>query len=398
MKRYLSLLALILVFALSHFSGGAISAKAADETSSEKNVLEELDDKLTQLIDGLDFSTLEKYFDGLNGIFNESISIKDVVYKFVKGESVVEYSSVLKYLFSLFTRELKSKLPTVISLFSIILACSLLSCFDFRRLGGGVHDVVSFVGYTATVVTITGVVYSVVNSAKSAVEGLGAIVQAILPILLALSTATGASAEVALLSPTTLFLDGFITVFIGKIAFPCIALFLALSVVSNISKTIKLKGFIDFLSGFMKWSIGLGGTVFSLLVTLKGVGAGLADGVKLRTLKYALNSSIPLVGGIVSGSTDVLFAAVSLTKNALGLTAIVVILGVVLKPIVLVATQSLALKLVNAISQPFADDRTSAFVSSAVSVLNHVVAITIVCALVYVITMFSLIIATGYAF
>lgn len=398
MKRYLFLLALILTFASSCFSGGVIKVKAADESSSAKSAAEELNDKLSQLIDGLDFSALEKYFDGLNEVFNESISIKDIVHKFVKGESVIEYSSVFGYVFSLFTRELKSKLPTVISLFSIILTCSLLSCFDFQRLGGGVHEVVGFIGYTATVLTITGFVYSVVNTAKSAVEELGSIVQVVLPILLSLSTATGASAEVALLGPTTIFLDGFITVFIEKIVFPCVVTILALSVVSNISKTIKLKGFIDFLSGFMKWSIGFGATIFSLLVTVKGIGSGLADGVKLRTLKYALNSSIPLVGGMVSGSTDVLFAAVSLTKNALGLTAIVVVLGVALKPIVFIATHSLALKLVNAISQPFADDRISSFISSSVSVLNHVVAITIVCALVYVITMFSLVIATGYAF
>lgn len=368
------------------------------KNDAQSEAIASLEDNISQITESVDFGEMEKFIDDISGFTDEKLSVKDIVYKFVRGESVVEYQTVFKYVGSLLFAEVKSRLPALLSLFSVLLLCSLLGCLNTERLGSGVGEIVHFVGYAAIVTTVTALCYSLVSSALSAVDKVSSVVQAVFPALLALMISTGATAQAALYSPTALFIDGFTTIFIKNFTFPCVLAMLALSVVSNITKTVKLKGFIDFLSGIMKWGIGLAATVFSLFLTVKGISGGLADGVTVRTLKYALNSSIPLVGGILSGGADVVVAAASLVRGALGLTTLVIVFGVVLMPVIKIAALTLALRVVNAVAQPFSGDRVYSFITSAVSVLHHALAGLLLATLMYVVTIIMIVLSVQAVF
>ena len=368
------------------------------KNGAQSEAIASLEDNISQITESVDFGEMEKFIDDISGFTDEKLSVKDIVYKFVRGESVVEYQTVFKYVGSLLFAEVKSRLPALLSLLSVLLLCSLLGCLNAERLGSGVGEIVHFVGYAAIVTTVTALCYSLVSSALSAVDKVSSVVQAVFPALLALMISTGATAQAALYSPTALFIDGFTTIFIKNFTFPCVLAMLALSVVSNITKTVKLKGFIDFLSGIMKWGIGLAATVFSLFLTVKGISGGLADGVTVRTLKYALNSSVPLVGGILSGGADVVVAAASLVRGALGLTTLVIVFGVVLMPVIKIAALTLALRVVNAVAQPFSSDRVYSFINSAVSVLHHALAGLLLATLMYVVTIIMIVLSVQAVF
>ena len=381
-------MALIIVALI--FFGDFYTVFADGENGAQSEAIASLEDNISQITESVDFGEMEKFIDDISGFTDEKLSVKDIVYKFVRGESVVEYQTVFKYVGSLLFAEVKSRLPALLSLLSVLLLCSLLGCLNNERLGSGVGEIVHFVGYAAIVTTVTALCYSLVSSALSAVDKVSAVVQAVFPALLALMISTGATAQAALYSPTALFIDGFTTIFIKNFTFPCVLAMLALSVVSNITKTVKLKGFIDFLSGIMKWGIGLAATVFSLFL--------LADGVTVRTLKYALNSSVPLVGGILSGGADVVVAAASLVRGALGLTTLVIVFGVVLMPVIKIAALTLALRVVNAVAQPFSGDRVYSFITSAVSVLHHALAGLLLATLMYVVTIIMIVLSVQAVF
>lgn len=392
----MALIIVALIFFGDFYTAFADGENGKNDAQSE--AIASLEDNISQITESVDFGEMEKFIDDISGFTDEKLSVKDIVYKFVRGESVVEYQTVFKYVGSLLFAEVKSRLPALLSLLSVLLLCSLLGCLNTERLGSGVGEIVHFVGYAAIVTTVTALCYSLVSSALSAVDKVSSVVQAVFPALLALMISTGATAQAALYSPTALFIDGFTTIFIKNFTFPCVLAMLALSVVSNITKTVKLKGFIDFLSGIMKWGIGLAATVFSLFLTVKGISGGLADGVTVRTLKYALNSSVPLVGGILSGGADVVVAAASLVRGALGLTTLVIVFGVVLMPVIKIAALTLALRVVNAVAQPFSSDRVYSFINSAVSVLHHALAGLLLATLMYVVTIIMIVLSVQAVF
>ena len=236
---------------------------------------------------------------------------------------------------------------------------------------------------------------SLVGAANDSCRQISKIIQITFPVLLAFITASGGVSQATIYSPTMLFLQNFTTVYISKILFPLISTMLALSIISNISKCIKLQGFIDFISSFMKWSIGLTGVLFSVMTTIKGFSAGAFDGAGIRTLKYAVGSTIPIVGGMLSGSADIVFSAITLTKNAFGILSVVILFGVVIKPVIEIAALTFALRLVGAITQPMTDNGTYSFIKSCVSTLNFALAGIVVVALMYILTIILIIMSSG---
>ena len=136
---------------------------------------------------------------------------------------------------------------------------------------------------------------------------------------------------------------------------------------------------------FFKWIIGLVATVFSLFLTVKGLNSGVYDGISLRALKYTVNSSVPLVGGILRDGLDLILASGILVKNALGFLAIFIIFGVIIQPILEIVSVTLALKLVSAVLEPLNDARVVSFINSVSSVVNFIIASVIIVALMYVV-------------
>ena len=105
-----------------------------------------------------------------------------------------------------------------------------------------------------------------------------------------------------------------------------------------------------------------------------------------------------MVGGILSGGADVVVAAASLVRSALGLTTLVIVFGVVLMPVIKIAALTLALRVVNAVAQPFSSDRVYSFINSAVSVLHHALAGLLLAALMYVVTIIMIVLSVQAVF
>ena len=95
---------------------------------------------------------------------------------------------------------------------------------------------------------------------------------------------------------------------------------------------------------------GLALLLFSLLSTLllsslafQGALASGTDSVAIRTVKYTASSAIPVVGGTVSGALGALASSLSLLKSALGASAVVALLSLLLPPLIEVFLLRLAL-------------------------------------------------------
>lgn len=357
---------------------GRVNAYAAQDESVNDKLNEEID----LVIEDIDLSELENYISDISDLLSDKSSLKNLLLNFMKGQGIEEYDNALNYIFGLLINGLKSKLPVFISLFALLILCSIVNALSSER-SCGVKDVMNFIGFAVIAGTVTTISVSLIYNAKDACDKVGKMIQIIFPLLLTLITVSGGVTQAAVYSPTTLFLGNFITVFVSGIMFPMVITMLVLNVVSNISKKIKLKGFIDFLSSFMKWGIGLAGVTFSIFLSVKGLNAGAFDGLSVKTLKYALSSTVPIVGGVVGGGAEIMLAAVALTKNALGTLSVLLVFGIVIKPVIEIASLVLALRLVNAVAQPLSGDNAYSFINSCVSVLNYAFAGLMLVSLMY---------------
>ena len=88
------------------------------------------------------------------------------------------------------------------------------------------------------------------------------------------------------------------------------------------------------------------------------------DKVGYNAAKFALSSYVPILGGYLSDGFDLISASIVLVKNAFGYTAVIVLVGVVLFPVLKIVIFTLSLRLASAVVEPIGDDRVSTLLTS----------------------------------
>jgi stage III sporulation protein AE len=133
---------------------------------------------------------------------------------------------------------------------------------------------------------------------------------------------------------------------------------------SNFSDSIKLKKFSDFFSGIIKWVIGLSVTVISLFITVNGIAGAGFDGITIKTAKYAIANSIPMIGGFLRDGVDLVVAGSILIKNAIGVATLIYVFYGLLSPVLQIISFSFVVRLATSLIEPVADNKITDFCSS----------------------------------
>lgn len=106
---------------------------------------------------------------------------------------------------------------------------------------------------------------------------------------------------------------------------PAVRIFLAFHATGCVGGGVDLSGLASSLCRASKWALGLCATLFGALVSLQGVFAQSADTLALKTGKFVLGSSIPVVGKAVSDAMGSILAGLKMLKGGVGFAAVAVV-------------------------------------------------------------------------
>ena len=132
-----------------------------------------------------------------------------------------------------------------------------------------------------------------------------------------------------------------------------------LTVVSNMSSAIHITKLISLARQVLFWVLGFILTVFAGMTTLSGLGASASSAVGIRAAKYTIGHAIPVVGGFLADSTELVLASAKIFKNAFGTAGIAVIAIVCLVPVLKLFVIAFMLKLSAGLTEPFCDNLMS---------------------------------------
>ncbi|RYD04396.1 hypothetical protein N752_13560 [Desulforamulus aquiferis] len=88
---------------------------------------------------------------------------------------------------------------------------------------------------------------------------------------------------------------------------------------------------------------------------IKGVAGSVADGVAIRTAKFATDAFIPVVGGMFSDALDAVIGSSLLMKNAVGIMGVIIIFLLTIMPMLKIFAVAFVYKLAGALIQPVGD-------------------------------------------
>lgn len=165
-----------------------------------------------------------------------------------------------------------------------------------------------------------------------------------LPVMAGAITLSGAPITASATQSITMLALSLIIDFISSVLVPAICAYIAIITV-NAALSHDL---LDNLGQFIKWittgSLKLILTIFIAYLSISGAISGSVDAVALKTAKFAVSGSVPVVGGIISDATESMLAGMVTIKNSLGIIGLLGVVAICIIPFLQVGINYLIFK------------------------------------------------------
>lgn len=353
--------------------------------SGKTEVKIELEDNINDQLNNLDTSQIDGLIENISngGIFDSNF--KDKIKEAISGNLNADVGSFFSHILTIFVEDIISYLPSISLIIAIAVLYSMLTGIAGSVKNKGISDVIHFVCYGAIVIIVISCVSSIIKLSNNTLGGLKSQMDAIFPLLLTLLTAVGGTTSVSAYQPAMAILSSSIVSIFINILMPIFIFKFIFTTISNLTSEVKFNKFSEFFGSCYKWIIGIVLTVFSAFISIHGIMAGSIDGVSIRTAKYTIKGSIPIVGGFLSDGLGLIMISSSLIKNAIGVSGLLLMFCTIVMPIIKILVLSFLLKLTSAILEPIADSRITNFISDSSKSISQIIALILGVSFMYLI-------------
>lgn len=259
----------------------------------------------------------------------------------------VSPAKVFKAIFNIVNGTLNGPVKFAVITVGILILTTLLSSVTES------DESISFVGGSVIALSAAVPVAQVVTTAFSVLETLGVFTTAFAGVFCAVVSSAGNVSGAATYSSITVFSNALFSGLLSEFSRPVVNAMCSLSFLScfdffgfstRFSSTVK-KVYVFFMS-FV-------GTVFSGIVTIKGVLSNGADTLTAKGVRFVVGRSLPVVGGTVSETYSALISSLSLIKNTVGIFGIITVVITVLPTLIQLILWVLCLEITISISESF---------------------------------------------
>lgn len=303
-----------------------------------------------EVVAGLDFSPLEGM--EIPG-FSERMSVKDAVLALASG-GTISAEDALAGVLGAFGEALHGLGAMMLSLMlPVLLTSILLHTLNAER--DALTSLSRSVCFMLILIPVMLLVFSELAHTRETITAMTERMDKLLPLLLTLLTALGGNASSAFLHPMVVAASGSMVFLAREVILRLVMCTCAVTAINHLSDRAHLTRLAQLLRSGVCWLLGVSFTVFLGAMSLQGVCSASIDGVVIRAAKYAVDNFVPVVGGMFSDTMDTLVGCTLIVKNALGVAAVLALLGAILGPLARTLAVVFVMKLSAALLEPVAD-------------------------------------------
>jgi stage III sporulation protein AE len=344
---------LILIFILTLIS------TPIDANNSDSDLSIQPGEIIEKQLQKLNLSELDKEVQKLNKEVEEylpQISVKDIIKLFSKDGFRIKIIEISKGILKYFLDEIWANSKLLGQLIVLAMMVAVLKTFQSND-SEQVNNLANGIVYLVLVIIALNSFKVAIGIGKDTIRDMVDIMQAILPILLSLLVSMGNVTSAALFHPISFLIVNSLSTFIINILFPLIFLATILDIVNNLSNNFKVTGMAGLFKKGVASILGLITTIFLGTIVAQGTIATVSDGVTIRTAKYLTGSFIPVVGGFLSSTLDMVIGGSLLIKNALGVFSVFIIIVFCSFSVIKILALVFIYRLSAALIQPISDDK-----------------------------------------
>ena len=376
------ILGIVLIFLFSFTSVCFAEDKNNDEEyeDTKNNINLYIDNQLNKI----NIDEIEKYVKEDNLVKN--IDLKTYIKNLISGKANILDLFDKNKIKSLVFSEVKSSVKIAASILVLALLSSIIKSLENSFTSSGITTVTNYIVFI-TVVTLTLVSFKdILALCYTTIENIIGLVNVIVPIMISLLILVGFPITSTALNP--IFIGGIaaINIVFKKFIFVAISLAFAILVVNNVTNNIKLNRLSSFIKQINVVSLAGVFTLYLGLVSIQGLYVTSFDKFTVKTAKFAVGNFIPVVGGFVSDSVDILLSSSQLIKNVFGGIGLVILVGICLIPIIKILSVVLVYKLCAISIEPIGEDNISSFLNEVANLMIIILATIIAVTIMFFVT------------
>lgn len=348
------------------------------------------EEEYNETLSSYDLSSFEKELDADTYKMLDELGVLDFSYESITGLSFNDIVGLLKSLF-----QKKAELPIKSSV--TVLIFILLSAF-LQSLKAESDDSVNMIYSTATALLVATVVLvkltSTVSLASMAISVASNFVYAFIPVFCSIVVASGGITTGFSTNTTLLILAQGLSFISSNVFMPIVNCYLALGVTSSLRYELNLDKLLSSVKKIITTCISFVSGVFVSVLSVKTAVAGRADMLGLRSIRFAINSVVPVIGSSISEGLLSIQAYSSLIKSSVGIVGVMAVVLVFLPSIIEVVLWRISLTLCVIVSDIFGDKSVSAVLNAFLNTLL-LINVILILSMVTTVISFGILIAAG---
>lgn len=335
------------------------------------------DTNIDEYAEEFDYEAFLSQLDGDTIHILSEIGITELSFESVFS---VSFGKVFNSLFNIVEESVKEPMKFLLVSTGIMIMTSLM--------GASVKNAqsVQLVGGGALALSVATPIARTVSASFSVLETLGAFTTAFSGVFCGIVSLSGGVITGIAYTSMTVFFNGLFSGMLSGFAKPVINSMCSLGFLS----CFDMMGLTSRFSGAIKkiflFLISFIGTVFSGIVTLKGVLSEGADNLATRSVRFVVGRSLPVVGGTVSETYSALISSLSLIKSTVGVFGIITVVVIVMPTLIRLIMWSLSIEIVLSLFDVYGLDASKGMLSVIKDALVLLIATIIMVTTIFIVS------------
>ena len=240
--------------------------------------------------------------------------------------------------------QMKEAMTVCLSVSAMFLLISLLQSFS-----GSSKRIVNLAGVLGVAILLLQPAAAFINLGADTIKELSEYGKLLMPVMAGALAAQGATGTSAALYMGTAVLDSVLMTFLSKLVMPIMYIYICLCIANSALQDQMIRNLKEFGKWLITWSLKTALYVFTGYMGITGVISGTADAAAVKAAKLTINSTVPVVGNILSDASEAILVSAGLMKNAAGIYGILAITAIFIGPFLKIGIQYLLLKFTAAV-------------------------------------------------
>ena len=330
-------------------------------------------------------------YDELESVTGYS-TFSELVEAIINGESK-DAKNLFEKILIFFTAELKSciKYVSIIIGFAMLGACIKGVDIKITKNSAGILFLIT---YSIIAVFLLGILKNCISIASELSEEIDTFVKMTIPAYIGFVSAIMSITNASSMEGLFLVMINVVSAFAGKVMINVLFYTGVLYIINYMSTEIHVLKLIELVRQIMFWLLGFLLTVFAGMTGLSGINAVGASASGMRALKYTVGHAVPVVGGFLADSSDLIFASAKIFKNAFGTAGIIIVFAICLTPVLKLFAMGVMLKASAGLTEPFCDKRISDCIAAIGQTIIYIMVCVILICVMFILS-FAVILLVG---